>query len=269
MNRIVSLLATVALTAALSTPVLAEKKKRGAGKEKNFVSLFDGTSTDQWMNAKSGKFPEKGWVIEDGCLKHVAKGGGGDIITRGKYEQFDFRFEWKVAKGANSGVKYFIIRERGSLGHEYQVLDDENHPDGAKGANRQTAAFYDVLDPAKDKPLKSVGEFNSSRILVKGKTVKHFLNGRPCCPISWGATNSRLPLPRVNSKTSKCSGSAWPGTFCFRIMEMPFGIEISVFAISARNRFHKRIKKHTERSVCFFCAAALFLWLIPQAKRVV
>ena len=94
----------VALTAALSTPVLAEKKKRGAGKEKNFVSLFEGTSTDQWMNAKSGKFPEKGWVIEDGCLKHVAKGGGGDIITRGKYEQFDFRFEWKVAKGANSGV---------------------------------------------------------------------------------------------------------------------------------------------------------------------
>ena len=60
----------VALTAALSTPVLAEKKKRGAGKEKNFVSLFEGTSTDQWMNAKSGKFPEKGWVIEDRCLKH-------------------------------------------------------------------------------------------------------------------------------------------------------------------------------------------------------
>ena len=79
----------VALTAALSTPVLAEKKKRGAGKEKNFVSLFDGTSTDQWMNAKSGKFPEKGWVVEDGCLKHVAKGG--DSAVGGLHERLKRR----------------------------------------------------------------------------------------------------------------------------------------------------------------------------------
>ena len=211
MNRIISLLATVALTAALSTPILAEKKKRGAGKEKNFVSLFDGTSTDQWMNAKSGKFPEKGWVIEDGCLKHVAKGGGGDIITRGKYEQFDFRFEWKVAKGANSGVKYFIIRERGSLGHEYQVLDDENHPDGAKGANRQTAAFYDVLDPAKDKPLKLVGEFNSSRILVKGNTVKHFLNGKIVLTYKLGSDELKASIAKSKFKNLKVFGQRLAG----------------------------------------------------------
>ena len=120
---------------------------------------------------------DRGWAIEGDCLKHAAKGGGGDIITRSTYEQFDFRFEWKVAKGANSGVKYFIIRERGSLGHEYQVIDDINHPDGVRG-NHQTASFYDVLAPAKDKPLKPVGEFNTSRILVKGQTVKHFLNGK-------------------------------------------------------------------------------------------
>ena len=161
----------------MTVPVLAEKKKKGAKLEKGFVALFDGESTDQWMNAGSGKFPGKGWVIEDGCLKHAAKGGGGDIITRSTYEQFDFRFEWKVAKGANSGVKYFIIRERGSLGHEYQVIDDINHSDGVRG-NHQTASFYDVLAPAKDKPLKPVGKFNTSRILVKGQTVKHFLNGK-------------------------------------------------------------------------------------------
>ena len=221
------------------------------------------------MNAKSGKFPEKGWVIEDGCLKHVAKGGGGDIITRGKYEQFDFRFEWKVAKGANSGVKYFIIRERGSLGHEYQVLDDKNHPDGAKGANRQTGAFYDVLDPAKDKPLKPVGEFNSSRILVKGNTVKHFLNGKAVLSYKLGSDELKAAIAKSKFKNLKVFGQRLAGHICFRIMEMPFGIETSVFAISARNRFHKRIKKLTERSVCVFFAAALFLWLIPQAKRVV
>ena len=177
MKRFLHLGVAIALTGVMMTPVLAEKKKKGAKLEKGFVALFDGESTDQWMNAGSGKFPAKGWVIEDGCLKHAAKGGGGDIITRSTYEQFDFRFEWKVAKGANSGVKYFIIRERGSLGHEYQVIDDINHPDGVRG-NHQTASFYDVLAPAKDKPLKPVGEFNTSRILVKGQTVKHFLNGK-------------------------------------------------------------------------------------------
>ena len=114
MKRYLHLLAAIAMAVVVAVPVSAEKKS--AKVEKGFVALFDGTTTDQWMNARSGKFPEKGWVIEDGSLKHVAKGG--DIITRSTYEQFDFRFEWKVAKGANSGVKYFIIRERGSLGPE-------------------------------------------------------------------------------------------------------------------------------------------------------
>ena len=98
------------MAGVVAVPVSAEKKS--AKVEKGFVALFDGTTTDQWMNARSGKFPGKGWAIEGDCLKHAAKGGGGDIITRSTYEQFDFRFEWKVAKGANSGVKYFIIRER-------------------------------------------------------------------------------------------------------------------------------------------------------------
>ena len=189
----------------------AAAEKSSDKKEKRFFSLFNGVSTDQWMNARSGKFPEKGWIIEDGCLKHVAKGGGGDIITRKKYEEFDFRFEWKVAKGANSGVKYFIIRDRGSLGHEYQVLDDANHPDGAKGANRQTAAFYDVLDPAKDKHLKPIGEFNSSRILVKGNTVKHFLNGKTVLTYRLGSEDLKAAIAKSKFKNLKVFGQRLSG----------------------------------------------------------
>ena len=133
------------------------------------------------------------------------------IITRGTYEQFDFRFEWKVAKGANSGVKYFIIRERGSLGHEYQVLDDANHPDGAKGANRQTASFYDVLAPATDRLLKPVGEFNSSRILVKGNTVKHFLNGKVVLTYKLGSDELKAAIARSKFKNLKVFGQRLPG----------------------------------------------------------
>ena len=163
----------VGLTVCGVVSVCADEKN--AKPENGFVALFDGSSTGHWMNARSGKFPSKGWMIEDGCLKHEANGGGGDIITRGTYEQFDFRFEWKVAKRANSGVKYFIVRKRGSLGHEYQVIDDAGYPDGGK---HSTASFYDVLAPAKDKPIKPAGEFNTSRIVVKGQTVQHFLNGK-------------------------------------------------------------------------------------------
>jgi len=209
MRQLLHLLVAINLAGMMTDFALAEQKN--VNTEKGFTVLFDGTSTGQWMNASSGKFPVKGWVIEDGCLKHEAKGGGGDIITKGKYEQFDFRFEWKVAKGANSGVKYFIIRERGSLGHEYQVLDDMNHPDGAKGANRQTAAFYDVLNPAADKPLKPVGEFNSSRILVKGNTVKHFLNGKKVLTYTLGSDKLKEAISKSKFKNLKVFGQRLPG----------------------------------------------------------
>ena len=195
MRRLLHLLVAINLAGMMTGFALAEQKN--AKKKKGFTVLFDGTSTGQWMNGRSGKFPVKGWVIEDGCLKHEAKGGGGDIITKGKY--------------ANSGVKYFIIRERGSLGHEYQVLDDMNHPDGAKGANRQTAAFYDVLNPAADKPLKPVGEFNSSRILVKGNTVKHFLNGKKVLTYELGSDELKEAIAKSKFKNLKVFGQSLPG----------------------------------------------------------
>lgn len=191
MKQLSHLLVAATLAGMMTTSVLAEKKS--AKLEKGFVALFHGESTDQWMNAGSGKFPTKGWTIEDGCLKCAPKGGGGDIITRGTYEQFDFRFEWKVAKGANSGVKYFIIRERGSLGHEYQVIDDAGYPHGGK---HSTASFYDVLAPAKDKPIKPAGEFNTSRIVVKGQTVKHFLNGKVVLTYKLGSDEVKAAVAR-------------------------------------------------------------------------
>ena len=200
---------TLVLMGCVGSAALAEKKK--SNKEKRFVYLFDGTSTSHWINAKTGKFPDKGWVIDGNCLKHNAKAGGGDIITKNKYEEFDFRFEWKVSKGANSGVKYFIIRDRGSLGHEYQVLDDENHPDGAKGANRQTAAFYDVLEPSKDKPIKQPGKFNSSRILVKGNTVKHFLNGKNVLTYKLGSDEVKAAIAKSKFKNLKVFGQRLAG----------------------------------------------------------
>ena len=113
-------------------------------------ALFDGKTTAGWRGFKKPAFPDKGWVVENGWLKHVAKGAdsqsGGDIITVDTFDNFDLQFEWKVALGANSGVKYLVTEDRsGPIAHEYQVIDDERHPDAKIGPHRATAALYDAI----------------------------------------------------------------------------------------------------------------------------
>jgi hypothetical protein len=155
--------------------------------------LFDGKTLAGWRSYYP-KSP-KHWVVEDGCLKNP-KGtgrpdtGGGQIISTEAFDDFDFRFEWKIAPGGNSGMMYFV-KERlnapgpklykeenghGPIGHEYQLLDDKLHPDG-KLASHRAGALYALIAPNASKHLKPTGEFNQSRIVVQGKHVEHWLNG--------------------------------------------------------------------------------------------
>jgi hypothetical protein len=140
--------------------------------------LLDGKTLKGWHSFKKTTAPEKGWDFQDGALHHIPKGGGGDLISDGTYENFDLTWEWKVAEGANSGLKYFVSEERKSpIGHEYQMIDDERHADAKLGeGKRVTASFYDVLKPKDAKP-KPAGQWNSSRVLVQGNHVEHWLNG--------------------------------------------------------------------------------------------
>jgi len=168
-SKIIRQFTTLALVCAATQLCAAEK----GGKP-----LFDGKSLVGWRTFKKSAPPEKGWDIQDGCLHHIHKGGGGDLISDATYESFDLTWEWKVAEGANSGLKYFVSEERKSaIGHEYQLIDDERHPDAklAEG-KRVTASFYDVLKPNGAKP-KPAGEWNTSRVLVNGNHVEHWLNG--------------------------------------------------------------------------------------------
>ena len=140
--------------------------------------IFDGRTTTGWRAYKKTAMPDKGWKVEDGLLKKVAGQKGGDIVTERTFHDFEFAWEWKVAPGGNNGVKYFVTEERaGAPGHEYQMIDDLGHPDGKLGAKRQTASFYDVLPPSAEKKLNPPGEWNASRIVVRGNHVEHWLNG--------------------------------------------------------------------------------------------
>lgn len=145
-----------------------------------WVDLFDGSTTDHWRGFKKDGFPETGWVIDDGTL-HVQSGvRGGDIITKETYDNFELVLEWKIAEGANSGI-FFNVAEEGmgtvwQTGPEYQILDDAVHRDG-KNPKTSTGALYALIACNDNKEVKPIGEWNSTRIVVNGSKVEHYLNG--------------------------------------------------------------------------------------------
>jgi hypothetical protein len=169
LRLIIVTIATFVCTSAANNELTADEKKEG------WKLLFDGKTTTGWRGFKKETFPEKGWLVKDGELQLQAGSKAGDIVTKEKFSEFDLTWEWKLPPGANNGIKYFILEERGqALGHEYQMIDETNAKMSAK---HQTASFYDVLPPSKDKPLKPPGEWNHSRVLVTGNHVEHWLNG--------------------------------------------------------------------------------------------
>jgi hypothetical protein len=149
--------------------------------------LFDGKTTAGWRGIGKSEFPAKGWVVEDGVLKHINKGGGGDIVTSEDYESFELTWEWKIGQAGNSGVKYNLPGPEQNIGCEYQIIDDEKHPDGLRGGkSHQTAGLYDLIAPAVRK-TNAIGEWNSSRLIVKGNHVEHWLNGVKTVEFEFGS----------------------------------------------------------------------------------
>ncbi len=156
-------------------------------KKEGWKLLFDGKTPAGWMNARTKAFPANGWEIKDGMLSVSPEtkkpGGGGDIVTVEKFRNFELIVDFMYTKGANSGIKYFVDTESNggslsSIGFEYQVLDDRNHPDAKAGinGNRTLAGLYDLIPPKNVKD-NGIGVWNRAKIVVNGNKVQHWLNG--------------------------------------------------------------------------------------------
>lgn len=161
--------------------------------------LWDGSTSAGWRSATAETFPTSGWTMCNGVLTIDGRGGGesqgpGDIITVERFADFDLQFDFQITPGANSGVKIFtqtdvspLDRVTGQptsigsgIGMEFQVLDDERHPDAKAGrdGNRTIGSFYDVIPAPQDKLVMPPGEWNHGRIVSQGNRVTYYLNGR-------------------------------------------------------------------------------------------
>ncbi len=127
----------------------------------------------------NGGAPGAGWVVE-GDVLHLSGKGAGFLLSKNEYTNFDLEWEWKLAEGGNNGIKYWVTKVGGKawLGIEYQMIDDFKHLDGMRGGSHNTGSIYDLVGSAKDKVLKPIGEWNSSRIVVKNGVIEHYLNGK-------------------------------------------------------------------------------------------
>lgn len=159
-------------------------------KKAGFKMLWNGKDATGWRAIFKAEFPNKGWEMKNGILTVLAsngqeQGSGGDIVSKEEFSAFILKFDFRLSPGANSGIKYFVTEQEktnmSGIGLEFQVLDDDKHPDAklGKNGNRKLGSLYDLI-PA-NKPasvLKSIGEWNSGEVRVyPNNHVEHWLNG--------------------------------------------------------------------------------------------
>ncbi|MBC7902144.1 MAG: DUF1080 domain-containing protein [Gemmatimonadaceae bacterium] len=221
----------------LANELSEQEKKNG------YALLFDGKSSQGWRGAYKPAFPAKGWEVSDGSFNVVKADGaestnGGDIVTEAQYGAFELQFQFKLSEGANSGVKYFVTESENNagsaIGLEYQVLDDEKHPDAKLGAvgNRTLAGLYDLIPPLSiSAAKKKIGEWNYGMIRVypDGKT-EHWLNGYKMTEYQRGTPIFYALVARSKYKDWKNFGMAPKG----HILLQDHGDKVSFRSIKLR-----------------------------------
>ena len=181
-----------------------------------WITMFDGKTLNGWRGYDRTDVPNA-WEVNDGAI-HIKGSGageagakdGGDLVFDHKFKNFELEWEWKVAKGANSGVFIMIQEVEGQPSYisapEFQILDNANHPDAklGKDGNRMSASLYDMI-PAKPQNSKPFGEWNKSKIMCYKGTVVHYQNDEPVVEYHLWTQQWKEMLDK-----SKFSKDKWP-----------------------------------------------------------
>lgn len=151
------------------------------------IQLFDGRNTDSWIGIRGKTLQEDGWKIEGKNLVLEPGKKDGDLITKLEFSNFELNFEFKLTKGANTGIKYFVNQvadiktgKKVWIGLEYQIIDDYNHETimGDVYSKTSTGSLYKLYPPNSNKKLKKYGKWNKGKIKSKDGMVEHWLNGK-------------------------------------------------------------------------------------------
>jgi len=214
----------------------ADKKKKGNQGGK-WINLFDGKLHGNLRGYRTKEFPEKSWKLDGDALTTIHKDKGGvreDLLTKAKFKNFELAWEWRATKGGNSGVMYRVKIDPKKpayfTGPEFQMLDDDVHPDGKKD-RRRAGCLYDLIE-AEGKKLMPVGEWNTSRIVSKNNHFEHWVNGKKVVEFVWGSDEIKELVKQ--SKFSK-----WPNFMTMETGHIAFqhhGEEFSIRNLKIRRR---------------------------------
>jgi 3-keto-disaccharide hydrolase len=205
--RLIWLCAIAALPAAACShnppPTSADLNNRlsGAEQKAGWKLLFDGKTMDQWRGYKMDTVPA-GWKIVSGVL--MKSTSTEDLMTKEQFANFELEFDWRIGSGGNAGVFYRGSEEYEHVywtAPEYQLLDDLGAPDGRSRLTSAGAAYG--LYPSPIGALKPIGEWNTSRIVVNGAHVEHWLNGKKLLQYELGS-------PDWEAKVKASKFAAWP-----------------------------------------------------------
>jgi hypothetical protein len=164
------------LAASLSLPALAaDNQLNHEEKAQGWQLLFNGTDMSQWRNFKKADLNDK-WQIEDGAMKLTA-GGGGDILTKKQYQNFELLLDWKIAEVGNSGI-FVLVDETGNTIYahapEIQILDNERHADN-KLDTHLSGSLYDMI-ASPPSSHKKAGQWNTVKIRLQNKQLTIWQN---------------------------------------------------------------------------------------------
>jgi len=177
--------------------------------------LFDGKTLDHFRGYQSAEIG-KGWKIDNGNLIFDGSGGG-DIMTKEKFSDFELSFDWKISAGGNSGVMYRVTTGDDApyySGPEYQILDDSKHNDG-KNKLTAAASLYGLYR-AEGKVLNPVGQWNSAKIVQRGNHVEHWLNGKKVVEAVIGSDDWKERVGDSKFRTWEKFGASQSGHIAFQ-----------------------------------------------------
>ena len=208
-------LIAVAACLIFASPLAGPLNGQESSDSDDFEILFDGSSLDKWQGYKQEAIG-KGWKIEESVLVYDGTGGG-DIVTRESYDNFELHLDWKVTKGANSGIMFHVGMGDGApylTGPEFQILDDAQHGDG-KNELTSAGALYGLYK-AEGKELKKTGEWNTSKIIVNGNHIEHWLNGKKVVEAEKGSDTWKERIAASKFKSWKKFATLTTGRICLQ-----------------------------------------------------